>query len=124
VTASKAKAQEAKGDSARALQTYLTSLLYLRQEAKRDGLDAVADIMRNALAAIEAWLDTGKASVNSHDVLDSPLCHSLDFLLKWLALPPDRQREVAQDIARYEAEASAAEAVPRARRRVSRAIAN
>jgi hypothetical protein len=124
VTASKAKAQEAKGDSARALQTYLTSLLYLRQEAKRDGLDAVADIMRNALAAIEAWLDTGKASISSHDVLDSPLCHSLDFLLKWLALPPERQREVAQDIARYEAEASAAEAVPRARRRVSRAIAN
>ena len=124
MTVSKAKQVEAKCDSARALQTYLASLLYLRQEAKRDGLDAVAEIMWNALAAIEAWLDTGKAAVNGSDVLDSPLCHSLDFLLKWLALPPDRQREVAQDIARYEAEASAADAVPRARRRVSRAIAN
>jgi len=124
VTVSKAGRQRTKQDGVNALQTYLTSLLYLRQEAKRDGLDVVAEIMWNALAAIEAWLDTGKAPVSSLDVLDSPLCHSLDFLLKWMALPPARQRQITQDLARYEVGISAGEAVPRSWPRASKKIAN
>ena len=124
MTVSKAGQQRTKQDGVNTLQTYLTSLLYLRQEAKRDGLDVVAEIMWNALAAIEAWLDTGKAPVSSLDVLDSPLCHSLDFLLKWLALPPSRQRKVVQDLARYEAGPSSDEAVPQPRQRASKKIAN
>jgi hypothetical protein len=123
VTQSKARAQEAKHGGAEALQTYLTSLLYLRQEAKRDGLEPIAAIMWDALAALEAWLDTGEAPARSRDVLDSPLCHSLDFLIKWLALPPARQRQVAQDIARYE-DGLSAEAVPRSRPRASKRIAS
>ncbi len=106
------------------MQAYVTSLLYLRQEAKRDGLETIADIMWNALAAIETWLDTGKAPVNSRDVLDSPLCHSLEFLLKWLAMPPSRQRQVARDIARYEVGISSSEAGPRLRRRASKTTVN
>lgn len=110
--------------AADALQTYLTSLLFLRQEAKREGLHVVAGIMWEALATIEAWLDTGSAPAHSHEVLDSSFCHSLDFLLKWLSLPPGRQREVAQDIARYEREAGASHAVPHSQRRVSKATTN
>jgi hypothetical protein len=125
MTASNAMPREADhAEAANALQTYLTSLLYLRQEARRDGLDVVADIMWEALATIEAWLDTGSAPARSHEILDSPLCHSLDFLLKWLALPPGSQREVAQHIARYEGDTGASPAVPRSQRRVSKVTAN
>jgi hypothetical protein len=124
VTVSKAGPRKAKQDGLDALQTYLTSLLYLRQEAKRDGLDAVAEIIWDALAAIEEWLDTGKAPVKSSDVLDSPLCHSLDFLLQWMALPQTRQKQVARDIARYERGISAGEDVPRLRRRASKTTVN
>jgi hypothetical protein len=88
MTVDKARAQEAKQSGASALQTYLTSLVYLRQEAKRDGLDAVAGIMWDALAAIERWLDTGNAPAHSPDILDSSLCHSLDFLLKLAGVAP------------------------------------
>jgi hypothetical protein len=123
VTPGKARPQEAKHGWAEALQTYLTSLLYLRQEAKRDGLEPIAAIMWDALAALEAWLDTGEAPARSRDVLDSSLCHALDFLLKWLALPPARQRQVARDIGRYEDELST-EAVPRVRSRASKRIAS
>ena len=77
------------------LQTYLTSLLYLRQEAQRDGLEPVAQIIWNAIAAVEAWLDTGDSPVSSQDVLDSPLCHSLDFMLRFLAMPPAKRRQAA-----------------------------
>jgi hypothetical protein len=119
VSVSKAKPQEAKHGGGDALQSYLTSLAYLRQEAKRDGLDAVADIMWDALAAMEAWLDTGKAPLDSRAALNSSLCHSLEFLIKWLALPPDRQRQVAHDIARYE-EGLDGEAAPRLRPRSSK----
>jgi hypothetical protein len=123
MTVSKARTQEASGGGANALQTYLTSLLYLRQEARREGLDAIAGIMWDALAAREKWLDTGKAPAHSRELLDSPLCHSLDFLVKWLALPPDRRRQVAQDIARYEV-GLGVEAAPRSRPRASKRIAN
>jgi hypothetical protein len=119
VTVSKAKPQEAKHGGADALQSYLTSLAYLRQEAQRDGLDAVADIMWDALAAIGAWLDTGKAPLDSRAALNSSLCHSLEFLIKWLALPPHRQRQVARDIAMYE-EGPDGEATPRLRPRASK----
>jgi hypothetical protein len=112
VSVSKAKPQQAKHGGGEALQAYLTSLAYLRQEAKRDGLDAVADIMWDALAAIGAWLDTGKAPLDSRAALNSSLCHSLEFLIKWLALPPDRQRQVANDIARYEEGLDGEAAVP------------
>jgi hypothetical protein len=124
MTVSKAKPQKTKQDGINDLQSYLTSLLYLRQEAKRDGLDVVAEIMWNALVAIEKWLDTGKAPVNSRDVLDSPLCHSLDFLINWLALPPARQRQAVQDIARFDVGISASEAVPQPRPGASKKIAN
>jgi hypothetical protein len=107
--------QDAKHGGAKALRSYLTSLLYLRQEAKREGLDAVADIMWDGLAAIEQWLDTGKAPAHSREVLDSSLCYALEFLLTWVDLPPDSQRQVAHDIARYEEEISANDAQPRAR---------
>lgn len=119
MTVSKAKPQEEKHGGADALQAYLTSLAYLRQEAQRDGLDAVADIMWDALAAIGAWLDTGKAPLDSRTALNSSLCHSLEFLIRWLALPPDRQRQVAHDISRYEVGLEV-EAAPRARLRTSR----
>ena len=121
-TASKAKPREVNQKATHSLQAYTTSLLYLRQEAKRDGLEAVAGIMWNALAAIEDWLNTGQAPVDSRDLLDSSLCHSLDFMLKWLELPLARRLEVARDIARYEAGPSAA--LSPSRRRVSKLTAN
>jgi len=37
-----------------AVQTYVASLAHLRAEAKRDGLDAIGEIIWEALAAIEA----------------------------------------------------------------------
>ena len=107
-----------------AVQNYLASLAYLRAEAKRDGLDAIAEIIWEALAAIETWLDTGNTSATSSRVLDSSLCHSLEFLLKWLSLPPDGQRHIAQNIARYEAEPIASETLPRSRHRVSKTMAD
>jgi|SRR5580658_9792646 hypothetical protein len=113
MTASKAKLPEANYGGATPLQTYLASLLYLRQEAKREGLDEVAEIMWNALTAMEEWLNTGNVPAGNREILDSPLCHSLDFLLKWLVLSPARRWQIAHDIARYEAEISAGEAVPR-----------
>jgi hypothetical protein len=124
VTVSKAVTRKAQQADVNALQTYLTSLLYLRQEAKRDGLDVVAAILWEALGAIENWLDTGEAPVSSHDVLDSPLCHSLDFLLNWVALSPARQQQVAQDIARYEVKTTTDKAAPRLLARVSKKRAN
>jgi hypothetical protein len=92
-------AEDAPRSPVAVLQTYLASLLYLREEARRDGLEPLADILWNAIAAVEAWLDSGESEVNSREVLDSSLCHSLDFLLKWLALPPAKQREVSGLIA-------------------------
>ena len=123
MTVSKARPQETKHGGGDALQAYLTSLAYLRQEAQRDGLDAVAEIMWDALAAIGAWLDTGKAPLDSRAALSSSLCHSLEFLVKWLALPPDRQRQVARDIASYEA-GLGGEAAPPPRPRASKKTAN
>ncbi len=100
MTVNKVMTQEAKHGGATALQTYLMSLTYLRQEARREGLHVVAGIMWEAGVAIEVWLDSGNAPAHNPDVLNSPLCHSLDFLLKWLALPPAGRRRVAHDIAR------------------------
>jgi hypothetical protein len=94
MTVSKAPPHETKDRRANALRTHLASLAYLREEAKRDGLEALAGIISEALAAIAAWLDTGKAPARSPDVLDLSLCHALEFLLLWLALSPDRQRHV------------------------------
>jgi hypothetical protein len=53
VTVNKTAPQKVKRDGVNAVQTFLTSLLYLRQEAQRDGLEPVAEILWNALAAIE-----------------------------------------------------------------------
>jgi hypothetical protein len=124
MTGSKARPHDVNHRTVNALQTYLTSLLYLRQEAKRDGLPVVARIMWQALAEIEEWLDTGKAPVSVHEILDSPLCRSLDFLLRWMALSPAKQQEVAQNIARYELETNAGDAMLRSRSRVSRKTIN
>jgi hypothetical protein len=120
---SKATPQEAKDGRANALRTHLASLAYLREEAKRDGLEALAKIISEALAAIDTWLDSGKAPARSPDVLDLSLCHALEFLLMWLALPPDRQHHVVQNIARYEAEASAGETALRPRPRANKKTA-
>lgn len=68
-------------DGLNAVQTYVTSILYLREEARHDGFDAVADILWNALTAIETWLETGQGPVGSGDILDKPLCQSLEFLI-------------------------------------------
>jgi hypothetical protein len=124
VTMSKAAPREANKTAADALQAYLTSLLYLREEARREGLDVVAGIMWDALAAIEAWLDSGNAPAHHPDVLNSSLCHSLNFLIKWLALPPASKRKVAQEITRYEDHIGAGQAVTRPRPRASRKLAN
>ena len=113
----------ARGGANRALQAYLASLLYLRQEAQRDGLDAVASIMWEALAAIERWLDSGASALAGQDMLDASLCHALDFLLKWRTLPPAGQQEVAQVIAGYESKADAHGAAVSRRVRVSRRTA-
>jgi hypothetical protein len=123
VKAGRAQAEAPRGDT-RTLQTYLASLLFLRQEAEREGLDAVALIMWDALAAIERWLDSGAAGVASQDMLDASLCHALDFLLKWLALPPARQQKVAEVISDYELEVSAVGAAVPKRARVSRRTAS
>jgi hypothetical protein len=101
------------------MRTYLASLAYLREEAKRDGLDVVATILLDALAALERWLDSGSAPVTSQDMLDASLCHALSFLLKWLALPRAKQRKVAEVIARYEVESVAIKTTT-LRRRVSK----
>ena len=121
---SKTTPQEAKDGRANALRTHLASLAYLREEAKRDGLEALAKIISEALAAIDTWLDSGKAPARSPDVLDLSLCHALEFLLMWLALPPDRQHHVVQNIARYEAEPIASKTLPGSRRRVSKMMAD
>lgn len=122
MTMTQAAAAETSEAAASALQSYLTSLLYLREEARRDGLHVVAGIMWEALAAIQAWLDTADAPVHHPAVLDSSLCHSLDFLLKWLALPSPGRRRVAQEIARYEERIETGDAVRRPRPRISRKI--
>ena len=118
-----AKLQGTDHETVSAMQAYITSLLYLRQEARRDGLDVVADIMWNALAAMEKWLDSGQAPVGSGDILDLPLCHSLDFLFTWTALPRDKQKQVAREIARYEVSQEVDREGPRSRRRISKTIA-
>jgi len=105
------------------LEAYLASLLYLRREAQRDGLETVAAIMWDALASVERWLDSGAAGVVSHEMLNVPLCQALDFLLKWRDLPAARQRRVAQVIACYETK-SAAKTAPAPRGRVSRRTAS
>jgi hypothetical protein len=107
-----------------ALQSYLTSLVYLRQEAKRDGLEPIAEIMCGAVAAIEQWLASGEVPAHSREVLNSSLCHSLDFLFHWRSLPPARQRQVAYDIARYESGTDDREVAAPARRRASKRIAS
>ena len=104
MTSRRGVTEEAKKTRITALQGYITSLLYLREEATRDGLTPVADILQKALASIEAWIDSRESPVNSASVLDSSLCHSLDFLLKWLALPPDKQRQVARALSHHESE--------------------
>ena len=109
---------ETRGAGASEMRTYLASLAYLRQEAERDGLDVVATILLEALAALERWLDSGTAPVESQDMLDASLCHALSFLLKWLALPQTKQRKVAEVIASYEVESVAIKTAPR--RRVSK----
>jgi hypothetical protein len=124
VTAGKAKLQATNRDAVSAMQAYITSLLYLRQEARRDGLEVVADIMWNALAAIEKWLDSGQAPVGSGAILDLPLCHSLEFLFTWTALPRDKQKQVVREITRYETSQEVNRAGPRPRRRISKAIAS
>jgi len=101
VKAGRAQAETRRGADGR-LQHYLVSLLYLSKEAEHDGLDAVAAIIWDAVAAIEAWLDTGNAPARSAEVLDSSLCHSLEFLLKWLALPAGKQVDVLRTISDYE----------------------
>jgi hypothetical protein len=88
----------------RALQAYVTSLLYLREEAMRDGLQPVADILQRALAAIEAWLDSQESPAETASVLDSSLCQSLDFLLQWLALPSGKRREVIRALSSRESD--------------------
>jgi hypothetical protein len=119
-----ARAQpEARRGTKGTLQAYLASLLYLRQEAERDGLDAVASIMWNALAAVERWLDSGAVPLATEDMLDVPLCHALDFLFKWRTLPQARQQKVAQVIADYELEVTADAAVTPRPARVSRKTA-
>lgn len=120
---SKAARRKVNGGGQNALQSYLASLLYLREEARRDGLPVVAGIMWEALAAIEAWLDSGKTPAHHPDVLNSSLCHSLDFMLKWLALPPATKRKVALELARYE-DGGADNDAPGLRPRVSTRIAN
>jgi hypothetical protein len=93
------------GKNRGALQSYLISLAYLHQEAKRDRLEPVAQIMWNAMAAIETWLDTRESPVSSRAIMDSSLCNGLDFILKWLSLRPDQRRLVASLVARYENDA-------------------
>jgi len=118
MTAATAEA-ETRAGGASEMRTYLASLAYLRQEAERDGLDVVATILLDALAALERWLDSGAAPAGSQDMLDASLCHALSFLLKWLALPPGKQQEVAQFVASYEVESVAVKATA-PRRRVSK----
>ena len=120
MTIGKATQQEARLNDAHALRGYLTSLVYLRQEAKRDGLEVVAEIMWNALASIEEWLGTGRAPESSVGVLDSSLCHALDFLFQWMALPPTRQRQVAKHIGQLDNPTT--RAAPKLRRRPSKTI--
>jgi hypothetical protein len=84
------------------LQAYVTSLLYLRQEALRDGLEPIAAILWNTLAAVEAWLESPESPIASHDIIDSSFCHSLDFLLKWTMLPAAKQRHLAGFLADHE----------------------
>jgi hypothetical protein len=84
------------------LQAYVTSLLYLRQEAQRDGLEPIAAILWNALAAVEAWLETPESPITSQEIINSSFCHSLDFLLKWTMLPPAKQRALAGFLAEHE----------------------
>jgi hypothetical protein len=123
VTASKKKPPATQRCPVDAVQAYMTSLIYLREEARRDGLEAVADILWNALASIEKWLESWQAPLGSHDILDLPLCRSLEFLFNWMALPQHKQKEVVQEIARYEVTQAASVAGPPVRRRVSKKIA-
>lgn len=98
--------------------------MYLRQEATRDGLEPVANIIWHALTDVEAWLETGDAPVSSRDIIDGPLCQSLDFLFTWLSLQPERQQEIAREIAKYETPGIGKVAVPRLNRKLSKKKAN
>ena len=88
----------------------------------RGELHVVAQILWDALAAIERWLYTGESPADRCDILDSSLCRALDFLVKWRGLPPAGQRQVAQDIARYEGEISSGDSAarPHANKRTAR----
>jgi hypothetical protein len=102
------------------LQAYVTSLLYLRQEAQRDGLEPIAAILWNALAAVEAWLETPESPIASHELIDSSFCHSLDFLLKWTMLPAAKQRALAGLLADHEGAPSDMNGNARPRARLSK----
>jgi hypothetical protein len=122
VTNNKA-AEQMKKDGVKSLSTYLSCLLYLRQEARRDGLDAIANVLGTALNSIGNWLDTGKAPVRSEDMVDSQFCHTMEFLFRWMVLPLSEQRSVLQEINKFE-EGLTMERAARQLRRVSKKTAN
>ena len=123
MTARKTRPQGTKHGGAALLQGYLASLLFLREEAMRAGLHVVAQILWDALATLEKWLYTGVSPADRSDILDSSLCRALDFVVKWRGLPPAGQRQVVQDIARYEGEISTGESAPRSRSRANKKTA-
>ena len=123
MTSGRAKLQATDHDAVSTVRAYMTSLLYLRQEARRDGLEVVADILWDALAGIEKWLDSGQGPVGSGDILDLPLCRSLDFLFVWMALPRDKRKQVVREIARYEMSQEVKRAGAKSRRRISKTTA-
>lgn len=87
-------------DKVRAVQSYATSLLYLNQEAERDGLPEIAAIMATALSHLGGQMNA--MSLRTEVVLDSSLCDALMFLHGFLALPPVLRKEVTRQIVRYE----------------------
>ncbi|MGA7239906.1 MAG: hypothetical protein WBY44_29770 [Bryobacteraceae bacterium] len=112
----KPQASRTKNHQESLLKSYLSSLLYLREDAKREGLKSIATIMENALQSIEHWVDTGKVNIAKHDLLDPSLMHALNFLLLWLNLSREKQQAAIKELARYEEQiAPIAKAVPKGR---------
>ena len=113
-TAQKA-ARSVPDNEKRQIQSYMTNLLFLSQEAERDGLTWIAKICENALSLLTA--QASKKAIPATELLDASLCEALRFLVTFLSMPSGPRKEIVRHISRYEEETAAAPMPRRVRKR-------
>ena len=84
----------------RKIQSYMTNLLFLSQEAERDDLSWISEICENALTHLASH--ASKSSFEATELLDASLCEALQFLIAFLALPARSRKEIVRHVSRYE----------------------